>query len=86
MKKLSTIIKEKLEIDIDEGRFPFKYSYEQYLKDNSEFNNLMETTKLLNEEFKKDLEFDIEYFDFIINKNTQLVLSLSIPLITKYLN
>ncbi|AGC39527.1 hypothetical protein [Riemerella anatipestifer] len=43
MKKLSTIIKEKLEIDIDEGRFPFKYSYEQYLKDNSEFNNLMET-------------------------------------------
>ncbi|QOZ86122.1 hypothetical protein [Riemerella anatipestifer] len=77
MKKLSTIIKEKLEIDIDEGRFPFKYSYEQYLKDNSEFNNLMETTKLLNEEFKKDLEFDIEYFDFIINKNTQLVLSLS---------
>lgn len=77
MKKLSTIIKEKLESDIKDGRFPFKYSYKQFSNDNSEFNYLIETAKLLNEEFKKDMGFEIEYFDFIINKNTQLILSFS---------
>lgn len=75
MKKLSDLIKEKLEKNIKEKRFPFEYSYEQYLNDTSEFNNLIETTKLLNEELKKKLDFQIEYFDFIINKNTQLTLS-----------
>lgn len=77
MKKLSTIIKEKLESDIENGRFPFKYSYKQFSNDNSEFNYLIEAAKLLNEEFKKDMGFEIEYFDFIINKNTQLILSFS---------
>lgn len=77
MKKLSKIIQEKLEREIKEKRFPFKYSYKQFSDDNNNLDYLIETTRLFNEELKKELDFEIEYFDFIINKNTQLILSLS---------
>ncbi len=76
MKQLSDIIKEKIQNEINSGRYPFKYSYEQFLNDSNNYNELTNSIKLFNDELKKDLDFEAEYFDFIINKNTQLILSL----------
>ena len=76
MKQLSDIIKEKIQNEINSGRYPFKYSYEQFLNDSNNYNELTNSVKLFNDELKKDLDFEAEYFDFIINKNTQLILSL----------
>jgi len=76
MKKLSDIIKEKIQQEIISGRYPFKYSYEQFQMDANNYKELTDSVKLLNTELRTDLDFEVEYFDFIINKNTQLILSL----------
>lgn len=76
MEQLSTIIKEKIQREINSGRYPFHYSYEQFQNDTDNYNELIDSVKLLNNELRKDLDFEAEYFNFIINKNTQLILSL----------
>jgi len=76
MKQLSDIIKEKIQNEINVGRYPFKYSYEQFQNDTNNYKELIGSVKLLNNDLRTDLNFEAEYFDFIINKNTQLILSL----------
>ncbi|MFV8334106.1 hypothetical protein [Flavobacterium sp. GSP14] len=76
MKKLSTIIKHKFKAEVNTNRFPFSYSYEEFLSDKNEHNEVSEYINLLNKYFGKDLRFEKEYFDFIIRKNSQTVNSL----------
>ncbi len=73
--KLSTIIKHKLKEEIEAKRFSFDYSYDEFLSDKKEYDELSNHINLLNKYFEKELKFEKEYFDFIIRKNSQLISS-----------
>src|SRR5690606_9160588 len=74
--KLSTIIKRKLEKEIDSNRFSFNYSYEKFLEDMNVTIENSKTIESLNKYFQRNLKFEKEYLDFVIRKNSQLVKSL----------
>ncbi|MBB4806995.1 hypothetical protein HNP38_002291 [Chryseobacterium defluvii] len=74
--KLSTIIKYKLREELDTKRFPFNYSYEEFLNDKDDYDKMSETINLINKHFQKGLKFEKEYFDFIVGKNSQIIISL----------
>jgi hypothetical protein len=72
MTKLSTTIKKI----IDEKNKPFDYSYQKFIEDNKSQKEHFERYQHFNSLYLKELKLESDYLKFIIEKNSQLVLTL----------
>jgi hypothetical protein len=74
MPKLSDIINKKLQSDL--RNFPFKYSIDEFNKDKKRIDEHLNNVKHINRHYAKQFDFQKQYFNFLIRKNSQLILSL----------
>jgi len=56
--KLSTIIKHKLQKEINSKRFSFKYSYQEFINDWRAYTESTKGVDLLNKHFQKKMKLE----------------------------
>jgi hypothetical protein len=75
MATLAKVIKQKLKKDLENS--PLEYCHDDFINCNKEIRKHFNDFKFINKYYKKHFSLEKEYFELLILKNSQLILSLN---------